>query len=102
MRLSNSSFGGQFNLTEQKHNEAYAAKMNALEEGENSTTAIKVFQRKAAISRSEIVEHNSELNIKYGMADKLTQSYFDEVGKLRWGEGASVNQTVSWYLPPTR
>ena len=94
-------FWGQFNLTEQKHNEAYAAKINALEEGENSTTAIKVFQRKAAISRSEIVEHNSELNVKYGMADKLTQSYFDKDGKLRWGENSSANQTVSWYLPPT-
>ncbi len=93
-------FWGQFNLTEQKHNEAYAAKMNALEEGENSTTAIKEFQRKAAISRSEIVEHNSELNIKYGMADKLTQSYFNEDGKLRWGENSSANKTVSWYLPP--
>ena len=92
-------FWGQFNLTEQKHNEAYAAKMDALEEGENSITATKVFQRKAAISRSEIVEHNSELNIKYGFADKSTQSYFDEVGKLRWGENSSSNQTVSWYLP---
>jgi len=92
-------FWGQFNLTEQKHNEAYAAKIDALEDGENSTTATKVFQRKAAISRSEIVEHNSELNIKYGFADKSTQSYFDEVGKLRWGEDSSANQTVSWYLP---
>jgi hypothetical protein len=95
-------YWGQFNLTEQKHNEAYAAKMNALEEGEDSTTATKVFQRKAAISRSEIVEHNSELNIKYGLADKSTQSYFDEDGKLRWGEESSANQTVTWYLPPTQ
>ncbi len=94
-------FWGQFNLTEQKHNEAYAAKIDALEDGENSTSATKVFQRKAAISRSEIVEHNSELNIKYGLADKSTQSYFDEVGKLRWGEDSSANQTVSWYLPPS-
>jgi len=94
-------FWGQFNLTEQKHNEAYAAKMDALEEGENSITATKVFQRKAAISRSEIVEHNSELNVKYGFTDKSTQSYFDEFGKLRWGENSSANKTVSWYLPPT-
>ena len=94
-------FWGQFNLTEQKHNEAYAAKMDALEEGENSITATKVFQRKAAISRSEIVEHNFELNVKYGFADKSTQSYFNEDGKLRWGENSSANKTVSWYLPPT-
>ena len=93
-------FWGQFNLTEQKHNEAYAAKMDALEEGENSITATKVFQRKAAISRSEIVEHNFELNVKYGFADKSTQSYFNKDGKLRWGENSSANKTVSWYLPP--
>ena len=94
-------FWGQFNLTEQKHNEAYAAKLDALEEGEDSISATQVFQRKAAITKSEIVEHNSELNIKYGMADRSTQSYFDEDGKLRWGEDSSANQTVSWYLPPT-
>ena len=94
-------FWGQFNLTEQKHNEAYAAKLDALEEGENSIEATKVFQRKAAISKSELVEHNSELNVKYGLADSSTQSYFDEDGKLRWGEDSSANQTVSWYLPPS-
>lgn len=93
-------FWGQFNLTEQKHNEAYAAKLEALEEGEDSITATKVFQRKAAISKSEIVEHNSELNIKYGFADSSTQNYFDEDGKIRWGEESSANKTVSWYLPP--
>jgi hypothetical protein len=92
-------FWGQFNLTEQRHNEAYAAKLEALEEGENSVTATKVFQRKAAISKSEIVALNSELNVKYGLADKSTQSYFDEDGKLRWGEDSSANKTVSWYLP---
>ncbi len=94
-------FWGQFNLTEQKHNEAYAAKVEALEEGEDSVTATKVFQRKAAISKSELVAHNSELNIKYGEADKSTQSYFDEDGKLRWGEDSSADHTVSWYLPPS-
>jgi hypothetical protein len=94
-------FWGQFNLTEQKHNEAYAAKVEALEEGEDSIAATKVFQRKAAISKSELVTHNSELNVKYGAADSSTQSYFDEDGKLRWGEDSSANQTVSWYLPPS-
>ncbi len=93
-------FWGQFNLTEQKHNEAYAAKQTALEEGEDSISATKVFQRKAAIAKSELIEHNSELNVKYGMADKQTQSYFDEDGKLRWGEDSDKGKTVTWYLPP--
>lgn len=93
-------FWGQFNLTEQKHKEAYAAKMDALEEGEDSITATKIFQRKAAITKSEIIEHNSDLNVRYGLADKSTQNYFDEDGKLRWGEESSADKTVSWYLPP--
>ena len=92
-------FWGQFNLTEKKHSEAYAAKMNALEEGEDSISATKIFQRKAALTRSEIVEHNTELNIKYGHADESIQSYFDEDGKLRWGEDSSKNKTIFWYLP---
>ena len=93
-------FWGQFNLTEQKHNEAFAAKMNALDNGENSITATKVFQRKAAISKSEIIALNSDLNVKYGLADKSTQSYFDKYGKLRWNENSATNKTVTWYLPP--
>ena len=92
-------FWGQFNLTEQKHNEAYAAKLTALEEGEDSIEATKTFQRKAAITKSELVEHNSELNVMHGLADKSTQSYFDSDGKLRWGEESSADQTVTWYIP---
>lgn len=93
-------FWGQFNLTEKKHNEAYAAKMTALDEGKDSIAATKIFQRKAAITKSEIVAHNSELNVKYGLADKTTQSYFDQNGKIRWGEDSLSNKTVFWYLPP--
>ena len=92
-------FWGQFNLTEKKHSEAHIAKMEALEEGEDSIAATKIFQRKAALTKSEIIEHNTELNIKYGHADETTQNYFDEDGKLRWGEGSSEDKTIFWYLP---
>ena len=91
-------FWGQFNLTEKKHNEAYAAKIEALEEGEDNIKAMKIFQRKAAITKSEIIEHNSELNIKYGLADNLTQGYFNDQGKLRWNENSSANETIFAYL----
>jgi hypothetical protein len=91
-------FWGQFNLTEKKHNEAYAAKVEALENGEDNIKAMKIFQRKAAITKSEIIEHNSELNIKYGFADETRQGYFNDQGKLRWNENSSSNKTVFWYL----
>ena len=91
-------FWGQFELTEKQHNEGYAAKQTALENGETSINAMKVFQRKAAISRNEIVNYNSELNIKYGLADETTQRYFDNEGKLRWGKDLTEDKTIFWYL----
>lgn len=91
-------FWGQFNLTEKKHNEAYAAKINALEDGADNVEAMKTFQRKAAITKSEIVNHNSELNIKYGLGDADSQKYFDDQGKLRWDDNGSKNKTIFWYL----
>ncbi|MGI0077447.1 MAG: hypothetical protein ACREAU_08610, partial [Nitrosopumilaceae archaeon] len=93
-------FWGQFNLTEKQHNEAYAAKQTAIENGETSVNAMKIFQRKAAITKNEIVDYNSELNIKYGFADESSQSYFDNDGKLRWGKNSAENKTVFWYLNP--
>ena len=91
-------FWGQFNLTEKKHNEAYAAKVDALEEGEDNIEAMKIFQRKAALTKNEIVEHNSELNVKYGFADDTSQEYFNDQGKLRWDKNSSSNKTLFWYL----
>jgi Carboxypeptidase regulatory-like domain len=91
-------FWGQFDLTEKQHNEAFAAKQTALENGETSVNAMKVFQRKAAISRNDIVNYNSELNIKYGLADESSQKYFDGDGKLRWGNDSTEDKTIFWYL----
>jgi hypothetical protein len=91
-------FWGQFNLTEKKHNEAYAAKLEALEDGEDNIEATKIFQRKAAISRSEIIDHNSELNIKYGFSEDTSQRYFNDEGKIRWEDNGSPDKTIFWYL----
>lgn len=91
-------FWGQFNLTEKQHNEAFAAKQDALDNGENSEVATKIFQKKAAISKKEIVAYNSELNIKYGFANESTQNNFDQDGKLRWGMNSSENKDIFWYL----
>ena len=93
-------FWGQFNLTEKQHIEAHAAKQTAIENGETSVNAMKIFQRKAAITKNEIVDYNSELNIKYGFADESSQSYFDNDGKLRWGKDSAENKTIFWYLNP--
>ena len=93
-------FWGQFNLTEKQYSDAYAAKQTAIDNGETSVNAMKIFQEKAAITKNEIVDYNSELNVKYGFADESTQSYFDDNGKLRWGNDSTENKTVFWYLNP--
>jgi hypothetical protein len=93
-------FWDQFNFTEKRHTEAYAAKLDAINNGKNTVEATKIFQRKAAVTKSEIVDYNTELNVKYGLADKNTQRFFDSEGKLRWNEDSIENKTVFWYLNP--
>lgn len=75
-------FWGQFQLTQQLHDQGKRAKQEALEKGESSENAMKHFQRKASTSRGQIIDHNEDLNIKYGNATNKTQSQFDEKGKL--------------------
>ena len=77
-----SVFWGQFALTEQKSKEAHEAKMNAIKEGKSPQEAMKIFQRKAGISHRELIEHNADLNIQYGLADNNTQKQFNVDGKL--------------------
>ena len=91
-------FWDQFNFTDQKYTDAYAAKVDAIKNGENTVEATKIFQSKAAVTKSEIVDYNSELNVKYGLADENTQRFFDNEGKLRWNKDSTENKTVFWYL----
>jgi hypothetical protein len=90
-------FWEQFNFTEKKHTEAYAAKVDAIKNGENTVEATKIFQRKATVTKSEIIDYNSELNVKYGLADKNTQRFFDSEGKLRWNKDSIENKTIFWH-----
>lgn len=75
-------FWSQFNFTEQKINDGLAAKHQVLQNGGNNGEARKAFIQKATSSRNEIIKVNSDLNMKYGFANKDTQSKFDSSGKL--------------------
>ena len=75
-------FWHQFLFTEERTDNALEAKEYALEEGKSSLEATKIFQQEAAISQNEIIEHNEELNIKYGNATYNVQERFDESGKF--------------------
>lgn len=59
-------FWNQFLFTEKKTEDAHIAKEIALEEGKTTLEATKIFQKEAAISKSEIMEYNQELSVKYG------------------------------------
>ena len=75
-------FWHQFLFTEERTDDARDAKDYALEEGKSSLEATKIFQQEAAISQSEIIEYNEELNVKYGNATSGVQEQFDENGKI--------------------
>ncbi len=75
-------FWGQFNFTEQKTNDGLVAKYQIIQNGGNNDEARKAFIQKATSSRNEITKVNSDLNVKYGFANKDTQSKFDRYGKL--------------------
>lgn len=77
-----SIFWGQFNFTEKKSAEGHAAKMSALESGKTSAEAMKIFQRKAAVSRSQLNEVNDDLNVKYGFTKDQTQQLLDKQWKF--------------------
>lgn len=71
-------FWNQFLFTEKKADDAHIAKENALEEGKSTLEATKIFQKEAAVSRSEIIEYNKELNVKYGNATDDIQKKLDD------------------------
>lgn len=75
-------YWSQFELTEKISQEAHQAKLKALQSGMSSSDAMKVFQKKAAISRAQLIEHNKNIQIQYGAADKSVQDQFDKYGKL--------------------
>jgi len=75
-------FWSQFELTEKISQEAHQAKLKALQSGMSAPDAMKVFQKKAAISKYQLIEHNKNIQIQYGHADKSVQDKFDKNGKL--------------------
>lgn len=75
-------YWSQFELTEKISQEAHQAKLKALQSGMSSPDAMKVFQKKAVISRDQLIEHNKNIQIQYGHADKSVQDKFDKKGKL--------------------
>ena len=77
-----SIFWGQFALTEQISKEAHEAKLNAIKEGKSSQEAMKIFQRKAAISHRQLIDYNSNLNVQYGLANNNTQNQFNVDGRF--------------------
>ena len=79
--LMQAIFWDQFEFTQKISEDAYNAKTSALKEGKTSVEATKVYQEKAAVSKHEVLDYLSEINIKHGFADATVQEQFDENGK---------------------
>jgi len=57
-----SIFLGQFAVTQNQHQEGQKAQASALEQGQDSQSAMKAFQDKAKISRNTIIDLNDKIN----------------------------------------
>jgi len=75
-------FWNQFEFTQKISDDAYQAKLDALDDGKTSQDAMKIYQKEAAVSRTELTEYMKQLNIKHGFANSTIQDQFDENGKI--------------------
>lgn len=75
-------FWDQYDFTQKISDDAYQAKLGALEDGKTPQDAMKVYQDEAAVSRTELAEFMKELNIKHGFTNSTVQEPFDENGKV--------------------
>jgi hypothetical protein len=75
-------FWSQFDFTQKKSDDAYQAKLDALENGKTSQDAMKIYQQEASVSRTEVVDYMKQLNIEHGFTNSTIQDQFDENGKM--------------------
>lgn len=75
-------FWQQFLFTEAITDTAQKAKQDALDSGKSSLESTKIFQKKAAVSKKEIVEYNKKISIEHGNATLDTQEKFNQFGKI--------------------
>ena len=75
-------YWSQFALTEKLSQDAHQAKLQALQNGMSPYEAMKVYQKKASITRAQLLEYNANIQIQHGLADKSVQDKFDKNGKL--------------------
>ena len=75
-------FWDQYDFTQKISDDAYQAKLGALEEGKTPQDAMKVYQKEAAVPRTELAEFMKDLNIKHGFTNSTLQEPFDENGKV--------------------
>jgi len=75
-------FWGQFEFQQQKVQAGRDAMSAVYANGGSLEEAREAFFQKAATKRTEIIEVNNNLNIKYGFADPIVQQTFDKFGKL--------------------
>ena len=75
-------FWSQFDFTQKKSDDAYQAKLDALEKGKSSLDAMKVYQQEASVPRTEVIDYMKQLNIQNGFTNSTIQDQFDENGKI--------------------
>ncbi len=75
-------FLDEFNYMQEKVQQARDAKTQVLQSGGTADQAVKAFYDTAAFHKTELVNLNKQLNVKYNLADEKVQSLFDQWGSI--------------------
>lgn len=75
-------FWQQFLFTEKITNESQKEKQKALDSGKSPLESTKIFQKKAAVSKKDIVEYNKKISTEHGNATLDKQEKFNKFGKI--------------------
>src|SRR5579864_3006062 len=76
-----SLFWDEYSFMQEKVQSGRDAMQQVLQNGGTMAEAIQAYQNAASTHIIEIVDTNKNLNIKYNLADKTTQDYFDKYRK---------------------
>ncbi len=84
--VSNSTqnlFWDEYNFMQQKVQNGRDAMHKVLQNGGTMDEALQAYYDAAAVHKTQLVELNKNLNIKYKLADDVTQNSFDKNGKSK-------------------
>jgi len=89
-------FWDQFEFKEQKVNEGRTAMNHVLVNGGTMQDATNAYHKAAATSKIELIEMNSQFNVKHNLADYAEQQVFNSMGQIH-SSSATQSKLAQFY-----